>query len=474
MGAYITDGHDEILRQFALDREIPRLLVTAMDLAAPRAALGDVGGQRDDAGGQVRTNGIRNALRDRAFPREGVGSGVGRVDGERIPAAQRPGERNRIVVDAVAGADDGLVAEAPGQSDAGREEPLAHRDAHVVRLAAAAAEEYLVGLGIIPLQAFAGTLHQRVILVAQSDVDGHIAADLPAIADVAAELPLAPRHQDVLQCLFGIVGESQQKRGIAVVLVRRRPAAERGRSAAEAQVAARAETHLRLPVVQVVPDEIESETELVRALGPRQVVALRVALFDAGDGHPVRHAERSVAARGDIREAALADVRTVRIRNPELLAVIGSVVARESPPAPGVHNRARRPKSGAVRTRVSVADRADLDQSVAQPGIRAAQAGSAGNAEYRRAARVRPHAAVLAPDRLFFVDVQVDLRVEIVAAQDRAARGEVVVQSPPGYVRRGIVRLQLQRDRVQAVQWESRLPANGVRPTPAELPVCGS
>ena len=77
--------------------------------------------------------------------REAVRRGVSGVDHQRIPAAQRTGERNRIVVDAVAGADDGLVAEAVGQADARREQLVADRDARIFRRVAAAAQEHLVG-----------------------------------------------------------------------------------------------------------------------------------------------------------------------------------------------------------------------------------------------------------------------------------------------------------------------------------------
>ena len=67
---------------------------------------------------------------------------------------------------------------------------------------------------------YAGARHQRVELVPQAEVDGQIAADLPAIAHVPAELPLAAGRQDVLQALVGRGVEAQQERRIAVVLVR--------------------------------------------------------------------------------------------------------------------------------------------------------------------------------------------------------------------------------------------------------------
>src|SRR5262249_33374222 len=136
LGAHVTDRHQDILRQFALDGEVPRLFVAAVDLAAPGAAFGHAARQCDHAGREVRTNRVGHAVLDGAFPREGVGRHAGGVDHDRIPAAKRAREGNRIVVDAVAGADDGLVFDAVGYADAGREQLVADRDADVIGLAA--------------------------------------------------------------------------------------------------------------------------------------------------------------------------------------------------------------------------------------------------------------------------------------------------------------------------------------------------
>ena len=147
MRADIGDRHHYILRQLALDGQVPRLLVAAVNQAAPRAALGHVARQR----ARRRSTGPDPPDWERPArwsPRpEAVRRGIGRVDHQRIPAAQRTGERNRIEVDSVTGANHGLVAETVGQADARREQLVADRDSRVFRRVAAAAQKHLVVAG---------------------------------------------------------------------------------------------------------------------------------------------------------------------------------------------------------------------------------------------------------------------------------------------------------------------------------------
>src|SRR5207302_3075683 len=136
------------------------------------------------------------------------------------------------------------------------------------------------------------------------------------------------------------------------------------------------------PVVQMMPNQIEAEPEFVRAVGVGHVVAVRPAFFDAGHRHPVRNTKAVIAARSDIREAALADVRPVRIRNAELQTVVGSKIAWDHRLALALITKDT--IEDHVRTeRVGVADRANLNQGVSDTGIRAAKTRSAGNSEDR-------------------------------------------------------------------------------------------
>ena len=129
-----------------------------MDFAAPGAALGDVARQRDDAGAEIRELGVGMPCCERGAAADvAVGAYVSVVDRQRIAAAQRTRERNRIVVDAVAGADDGLVAQAISQADARSEQLVADRDAGVFRNVAAAAQIDQVGGRIVAFDALAGS-----------------------------------------------------------------------------------------------------------------------------------------------------------------------------------------------------------------------------------------------------------------------------------------------------------------------------
>src|SRR5690348_7290953 len=170
-----------------------------MDEAAPRAALRDVGRKGHDSSGQVRTHRVGNTLFQGAFPGQIGGSYVCRVDGERIPAPKRTGERNRVEVDSIPCPNDRLFAETVGQTDARGEQFVADRNSGIVRHCAAATEVYEVRVGIVPLDAFSGPGHERIELITQAEVDGQVSGYLPPVARVPPELPLAARHENVLQ-----------------------------------------------------------------------------------------------------------------------------------------------------------------------------------------------------------------------------------------------------------------------------------
>ena len=421
-----------------------------MDEAAPRAALGHRPREGDDAGREIGSDRIGDTLFDCTGLSEIVRRHKGLIDDNRIPAAQGARERDGIVVDAVAGADHGLVAEPVSQSDARREELVADGDANVFGLAAAAAQKHIVAGRIVALDTIAGASHQRIELVAQPDIDREVAVHLPAVASVPAELPLAASSQDVLEALVGGGVEPQQEVGVGVELVGSGTAVQSGRTAAESQVASGSIADLGLPVVQMVTHQVEAEAQLMRAMHVGQVIAMRIAFLDALQGHPVGHAKARVIRNADIREPALEGVGTICVRNAELESVVSpEIVGSDVLALAFVPDHSIQDEVG--REGVGMANGTDLNRCVTQAWICSAQSRTARNTENRLTAGGCPHAPVLPPDRFLVVDREVDLGIDIVAAEDRPARIEKVVQRNAACnVGRGVIRLQLQGDRIEA------------------------
>src|SRR5580704_10797001 len=108
MRSDVADGSQDVERHLVLDRGIPGLRVAAVNVS-PRAAFAGVSGKRNNTGGDIRQWNWRNAFSQRS----GIGKTVGRfrlgVDGQRIESAQRARERNRIVIQAVTGANHGVL-----------------------------------------------------------------------------------------------------------------------------------------------------------------------------------------------------------------------------------------------------------------------------------------------------------------------------------------------------------------------------
>src|SRR5205823_6191359 len=169
----------------------------------------------NDAATEIRPYRIRNAILECGGPTKAA-RGEGAVDHQRIPAAQRPRERQRIEVQAVTGANDGAVTQPIGQADTRSEQFLADADPRIVRCGSAAPQVHLIGIRVEPFDAFAGSRHQRVVFISEADVDRKVAAYLPAVANVPAELPFAAGGKNVLQALLRILGKPQQEGRISV------------------------------------------------------------------------------------------------------------------------------------------------------------------------------------------------------------------------------------------------------------------
>src|SRR5207247_6568991 len=204
------------------------LRVPTMDLAEIRAAHVGDGRLRDYARRHSGAVDRGNALTERAYKGEPVRRIEPEVHRERIEAAQRARERERIEVESVACTDDGLLVQTVGHSNARRELLVVDRHADVRRNVAPSTQKYLVRLRIQPLDALAcRAAHQRIELITQAEVQRELASDLPAIARVPAELPLARRHQDVLNALLHLIRGAKQERGDTIEMVRRARRSER-------------------------------------------------------------------------------------------------------------------------------------------------------------------------------------------------------------------------------------------------------
>src|SRR5262249_24711912 len=87
---------------------------------------------------------------------------------------------------------------------------------------------------------------------------GQMAGRLPAVAEVPGKLPLATRHQDMLEAFLHRIRQAQHKRSIRVELIRRRSADQSRYATAKAEQSSGAATPFRLPVVQVLESSVKS------------------------------------------------------------------------------------------------------------------------------------------------------------------------------------------------------------------------
>src|SRR5262249_24472914 len=123
--------------------------------------------------------------------------------------------------------------------------------------------------------------------------------------------------------------QAEQERGVRVEIVRRRTAVESGYAVDEVESATGpVTTDLRLPVVHLMVDVIQSGADAMRTVHPIDVCGVCIEAIVALDRAPVIHMrQRCVAADIENREAALPRVGAVRAGNLEnVRAVIGSVI----------------------------------------------------------------------------------------------------------------------------------------------------
>src|SRR5262249_24841422 len=220
--------------------------------------------------------------------------------------------------DTEAGAHHGLIVGAVGQADAGREHDRDGIGSRGSRDVAAATDQHLIVVRIIPLDAVLAAVHNGEVLYAQAKVKAQLSTRLPVVADVIALLELARRHGVVE--LVGLAHgsrQAQQERRVGIEVVRRSTGVQGGYAVDEIEASPRAPAaRFRLPVVHLVLDHVDSEPKIMGASGPVQVDSVGVLPVIAFHRAPIiLVAEPAVTADIEDREATLADVGTVGAGN---------------------------------------------------------------------------------------------------------------------------------------------------------------
>src|SRR4051812_23087709 len=135
----------------------------------------------------------------------------------------------RIVGDAVAASNYGAVGHLVGKAEARGKQLLAETDAVVLRDAAAPANQRLVGVRVVRLDAEAARAPPvRIELPAQAEVKRQVRPHAPPVTGVECVLVLHAVHLDELAALPGPRRRPEQepRQRVPVVLERRRVALE--------------------------------------------------------------------------------------------------------------------------------------------------------------------------------------------------------------------------------------------------------
>jgi hypothetical protein len=313
-GADVPDAHRDVEGNPPFEHHVELVRPRALDVVGIGRAHGDVAGHRDPARADVGQRDLGDAelqRERREVAAELPGGRFREPDRQRIESTERARPRERVVGDAVAGPEHRFLVQAVGDAHPRREERLAGVQADVLGHAAHAAEEHFVRRVVEPLQAAtASPLHDRVVLVAQPEVDGELFARIPSVADEEGVLVLPARHLLELDALAVAARASEEEAGVLVPEVRgvARLARDVPR---EVEGAARTAAELRLPVIELIPDEVEAGAEFVRPGELREVRRDRVAPLEALHRVPRRRVPYGAHAGIEPRHAALARIRAV-------------------------------------------------------------------------------------------------------------------------------------------------------------------
>src|SRR5207253_3812095 len=173
------------------------------------------------------------------------------------------------------------------------------------RNAAKASEEYIersqlprarqIVCAFDPFDAAIRARHERVVLVAQAEIERQAVVDLPSIACVEGILPFTRGHQLVLYALARVVQQADQEGCVPVVAVRRlRSSLECGGVGSRIQRTSRTGTELRLPMIHPQPVERVPSADFVRSLDLRDVHRQRVGSLITLNGIPTVEISQTV------------------------------------------------------------------------------------------------------------------------------------------------------------------------------------
>ncbi len=314
--------------------------MTALDVIRIRRPHGDAARQRDGAAGDVRVRRAGDAVGERPKWREPVRTGGTVGDRRRIEPAHRPRPRQRVEGPAEAGAEHGVLVDAIGEAEPWGDQALVHLDAEVLRVAAEAAQPDLERVVVELLETTIRARHQREVLVAQAEVHGQLLVHLPPVRQVEAQLVLAAGHLFELHALAEAARQPEQEGRVAV------PAADTGRGvpgrasdpASEIERSARIR-HLRLPVVERQPDEIEARSDFVTTADLGEVDRRGIADFlpphrrppgvvpEVGQRVEVENRHPAVSleiGRPGTRDAGAVQTRNAERFEAEIRAVVGA------------------------------------------------------------------------------------------------------------------------------------------------------
>ena len=128
--------------------------------------------------------------------------------------------------------------------------------------------------------------HERIVFIPKAQCDGELVGDAIAVPNKPSKLPFLGRCFDKLLALARPVEESELKLREGVKQVRGGPPIESRCAAAEVKLSARARSKFRLPVVQVVVNNVRSRADLMLTVRPPHVVRSGKAPIISESGVP--------------------------------------------------------------------------------------------------------------------------------------------------------------------------------------------
>ena len=237
MGPDVAQSPEDLKRQLTLDDQVPGLDVTAVQHRV-RTRVAGLGDSRQgypaliDVGAADRWDAdirperlVRNARRDvcqvGGHGLISIDAGELRHERQRIPAAQRlRPPRVRMVGDAVAASNHRRISDVIRESETRRKQRLAVAHAVILRNAAPAANQDVVGVRVIRLDPQPVRAPPvRIELPSQSEIDREVRPSAPAIAHVECVLLLHAVHLDELTALPGSGRRADQKSGEGIPIV---------------------------------------------------------------------------------------------------------------------------------------------------------------------------------------------------------------------------------------------------------------